>query len=294
MRIMVFYNQSSGDSKAQTIAEDFLSYGQAEHSSHQIFLQKISSDLQPQDYPKIAEAKEIDTLIFVGGDGTIRHMVQDFSDSIEKYNIGIIPGGTVNNFARSLNLPTKAEDAFPIIFDNHQRSADYGLVNEDVMISSLTVGILADTAATISQSDKQKYGKLIFVRNFMKMVVRKKRYVIEIETDQKKWQETCQLLTVTMTNSVGGFTHFDGTATVDDGLFHVTILPRLHFFKYLLYLPRILSGKIYQVPSVQYFHARTLALRAEKEIRTRVDGDPADNLPLKLTIEHKKLRIFVP
>ncbi|MHC5248114.1 diacylglycerol/lipid kinase family protein [Enterococcus sp. LJL90] len=294
MRIMVFYNQSSGSDQALKIAEKFAHYTKEHHPQQEVFLQEISKDLKPADYPKKAEAKEVDTLVFIGGDGTIRHMVQDFSRSIDKYNIGIIPGGTVNNFARSLELPVNAEAAFPIIFEGHQRLCDYGVVNQDVMVSSMTVGILADTAASISQKDKQKYGKLIFVRNFIKMVLKKKRYRFEIETDEKTWQESCQLLAVTMTNSIGGFTHFDSTARVDDGLFHVTILPRLHIWRYLFYLPKILSGRIYQLPDVQYFHTSTLKLSGMKKAQARIDGDPADYLPLNMKVETKKLQIFVP
>ena len=94
-------------------------------------------------------------LVVIGGDGTIHHAVQNFKDTIRDYQIGIIPGGTVNNFARVLSIPLKEEDAFETILAGQTTPVDFGMVNQDVMISTLTIGLLADTAANVTQQEKQ-------------------------------------------------------------------------------------------------------------------------------------------
>ena len=45
-----------------------------------------------------------------------------------------------------------------------------------------------------------------------------------------------QLLTMTMTNSAGGFTNFDANATPDDGEVHIIILPKFFTSLSIIYL----------------------------------------------------------
>lgn len=295
MKIMVLYNQSSGKDEGKKIAEDFQEYAAQNQPNHEVLLQPTGPDIEPEVYTKRAKSENVDTLVIIGGDGTIHHTVKAFEDDIQHYHLGLIPGGTVNNFARALRIPARYEEAFAVIFEENLESFDYGKVNDEVLISTLTLGILADTAASITQKDKQKYGPLIFIKNFFKMLVKKKRYLLDIETDDKKWQQKGQLLAVTMTNSVGGFTNFDATATPDDGLFHLTILPRLHFWPFIKYLPKVLSGRIYEIPAVQYYHTHKLIIDSpNKKMKIRIDGDPAGELPLKMSVMTHKLQIFVP
>ena len=81
-----------------------------------------------------------------------------------------------------------------------------------------------------------------------------------------------------MSNSVGGFTNFDDSATLDDGKFHVTIVPSLDIFRFIFYLPRIMRGKFYTIPGITYFTAKRMKIQAqEKSVGTRTDGDKRIN-----------------
>ena len=87
-------------------------------------------------------------------------------DQLDKLTVAIIPGGTVNNFARMLGIPLKPEEAFETILNGTDRQIDYGLVNDSMMISTMTIGLLADTAAATSQEEKQQFGPLAFTKRF--------------------------------------------------------------------------------------------------------------------------------
>lgn len=98
-----------------------------------------------------------------------------------------------------------------------------------------------------------------------------------------------------MTNSVGGFTQFDASATPDDGQMHVTIIPKLQFFRFIYNIPRIFKGEFHKIPGVTYFSAKEatlIPLTDEKKIVTRTDGDPTDDLPVQLKVIHQKLAVF--
>ena len=233
----------------------------------------------------------------IGGDGTVHHVVRMFEKTISDYKVGLIPGGTVNNLARVLENPIEAEEAFQTILAKETRKIDYGTVNDDVMISTMTIGILADTASKVSQEEKQKYGPFAFMNRFFRLLFKQRKYPIAVKTETQTWEGKAHLLTINMTNSVGGFTQFDASATPDDGEMHFVIIPELAAINFILTIPRIIQGKFHKIPRVVSFSAKEAEitlLDKNKSIDTRTDGDPTDDLPVKLKVVHKGLEIFAP
>ena len=98
-----------------------------------------------------------------------------------------------------------------------------------------------------------------------------------------------------MSNSAGGFTNFDESARPDDGAFHIILLPKLNILEFIVFLPRIIRGRIAKVPGVDYFTASELTIRAkEKKVQTRTDGDPTDDLPIQMKVIKHGLTMRVP
>ena len=295
MKILVLYNDTAGKSEAKETAEKFQAYVNEQGDEHQVFLQASNPDVDPEDVKEAAKKHAVDTIVIIGGDGTIHHGLQTFKEKLDELKIGIIPGGTVNNFARMLGIPVKPEEAFENILTGVERPIDYGMVNDQVMISTMTIGILADTAAATSQEEKQQYGPLAFMKRFIHLLIKKKQYKLEVIADERKWQGKSQLLTIVMSNSAGGFKNFDEEAKPDDGLFHVILLPKLNILRFILYLPRIIRGRIAKVPSVEYFTAAKVSIKAkEKTVHTRTDGDPTDDLPIEMKVIKHGLTMLVP
>lgn len=295
MKIMVLYNKSSGEDTGKKLATRFQEKILQQQPDFTVILAETGPDIPEKTFVKKAQAEKIETIVMIGGDGTLRHIVKAFHATLTNYTFAILPGGTVNNFATALDIPKDLDRVIEIILAGKTSQVDYALVNqEEVMLSSLTVGILADTAADISQKEKQSLGKWPFIRNFVKMLAQKKKYHLTFETPALTWQENCQLLAITMTNSAGGFKYFDTEATPDDGLMHITILPKMHFFMYLLNLTKILRGKISQVPTIEYFHEAYLKVTSQKPTKIRIDGDDAGELPMTVEVIKHKLTIFTP
>lgn len=135
-KMMVLYNETSGSSESKEIAERFKKLQKRE--GKRLFCNLPIQTSILKKCGKMPKENQVGVLVVIGGDGTIHHAVQNFKDTIRDYQIGIIPGGTVNNFARVLSIPLK-EDAFETILAGQTTPVDFGMVNQDVMISTLTV-----------------------------------------------------------------------------------------------------------------------------------------------------------
>lgn len=293
---MVLFNNTSGSDEGKQIAERFKAYTEAKDSSLTCYLQEIGPDIDDKEAVMVVREKQVDSLIIIGGDGTINRMIAAFQKDLQNLTVGILPGGTVNNVAQALNIPTDFEQAADIILQGHIRGIDYGLIGKNSIVSTMTIGILADTAARITQKEKQKYGKLIFVKNFFKLLIKKKRYDLDIRIDNEQWQGKTQLLALLMANSVGGYRNFDASAKPDDGLFHLIILSRINSFRMIFYLPKIMLGKVNELPDIDYLTGSHVTIKSRKneKVGTRVDGDPCDDLPIELVMVKRGLSVFVP
>lgn len=293
-RFLVLYNPGSGTDSGRAIAESFKEIVKGDNASHHVYLHSFDEKTAKEPLREKAEANQIDTLVIVGGDGTIRHVVQTFRDCLADYKIGLLPGGTVNNFMRSLDLPLDIGEASRVILGDETQAVDYGVVNGEVLISTLTIGILADTAADITQKEKQKYGPFLFVKRFIDLLRKRKRYNLNVVTDETTWHGKSQLLSINMTHSVGGFTRYDRLARPDDGILHMTIMPKLNIWELIRYSPKILQGRLYDLPQIEYLTARSVRITAQEiNVGTRIDGDPSMDLPVEMEVIPRGLQILI-
>ena len=99
---------------------------------HEIQLNQTYCVRKPKDIKKIIQesiASGINMIIIGGGDGTISEAVDLGVKS--KVLFAILPLGTSNSFARSLNMPLDLEDAILTIKAGNVTQIDLGRIGDD-------------------------------------------------------------------------------------------------------------------------------------------------------------------
>jgi diacylglycerol kinase family enzyme len=82
---------------------------------------------------------EVDAIIVGGGDGTISTVASVLVGS--GVPLGIIPLGTLNHFAKDLQIPLAIEEAVALVVAGNSRNVDVGEVNGRVFINNSSIGI---------------------------------------------------------------------------------------------------------------------------------------------------------
>lgn len=104
-------------------------------------------------------------LVIAGGDGTIHRVLNTIPpENIEKYTFGIIPGGTANEFARSLSLPLVLEEAAGIIA---RRKCIFkgklGIINNKYrFVTGFLYGIACKVLQETPQTAKHYFGEYAY------------------------------------------------------------------------------------------------------------------------------------
>ncbi len=77
-KLLVFYNKRSGKDEGEKLARWFQDYVKEKQPELYVELAETGPSIDDAELVKKAEAIEADTLVIIGGDGTIHHIVQAF------------------------------------------------------------------------------------------------------------------------------------------------------------------------------------------------------------------------
>ncbi len=87
-----------------------------------------------------------------GGDGTINAVASHLLDS--DVTLGVLPLGTLNHFARDLQIPFELENAVKIIADGHRITVDVGEVNDHIFLNNSSMGLYPAIVAERERAQK--------------------------------------------------------------------------------------------------------------------------------------------
>lgn len=281
---IIIYNGSAGKTDNEKLAQQAKQF--LESNGKTVTLCKTTSEDDAISKAAAAVAN-YDCLVTIGGDGSINTACSGFLKAGKTIPLGIIPGGTVNNFARALSIPLNTDDAIKNLLTGKPAEVDLGTVGNTPMISSLTLGRLADIARNIKDDEKKRFGKAIYLVKGFKELFTNRSYKLRITANGKTKTLRSQILLITTTNSVGGYVEFNPEASYDDDHLHVFILKKFTLPKLFAYGSYFLSGNLKDNSDVMYFKCKTLKIEnlSSRKIQARIDGDPATKLPI--TVETK-------
>jgi YegS/Rv2252/BmrU family lipid kinase len=103
----------------------------------------------------------IDMIIIGGGDGTISEIV-DFG---VKKNVlfAILPLGTSNSFARSLNMPLDLESAIKVIKSGKVKQIDLGQIGDDYFANTANIGLSVEVNRSVNNDFKRNFGRIAYL-----------------------------------------------------------------------------------------------------------------------------------
>lgn len=137
MEITILVNRESGKNDSETALEETIRSAFAE--------QQLQPDILLLDGPELKSAAETavkqkpDAVVAAGGDGTVSTVASALMDT--GIPLGILPMGTLNNFARDLNIPLETDRAAEVISRRHTTEVDVGEVNGRHFLNNSSIGV---------------------------------------------------------------------------------------------------------------------------------------------------------
>ncbi|MBN8237056.1 diacylglycerol kinase family lipid kinase [Halobacillus kuroshimensis] len=280
---MLIVNPSSGKEEAVTYVAEIQEI--LEDKGYAVKEVQTEKELDATKYCRDACKEAYDLVVSLGGDGTLHETINGMVDQEHRPLLAVIPLGTVNDFARALNIPLHPDEAVQLLRNDHSRKVDIGKVNERYFVNITAVGALAEATYEVSPEQKTRFGPLAYVMEGIKTLSSDGTSPLTIQfDDHKTWEGDAFLFLAALTNSTGGFERLAPDAEVDDGLLHCFILPRMNMMRLASIVTSILRGELQEDSSVEYFKARRVEISSRETVKTNVDGEEGDPLPVVLDV----------
>ncbi|MCR8968670.1 diacylglycerol kinase family protein [Facklamia sp. 7083-14-GEN3] len=300
-RVLIIANPGSGKGKATAYAEQLADLlvntydAQVDHRTTQ----------KPQDafdWAKNTSADEYDTVICLGGDGTINEVIFGLMENSKPPHFAFLPLGTVNDLARSLGISLNPEEAIKQFQSLELKKLDIGQVNEQYFANVLALGAIPSAVFETESKVKNKIGVLAYLFDGFKAMFEENEFDLAISVDGKESHLLkTNLLILTLTSSVGGMENLLSQDHLFDGLGH------LYAFKGSLAVSSIatfieekglprhdLDNESILSLTGKSFAIKIASLNEERELKANIDGDEGPSLPLNIKIHGQALSVWVP
>ena len=223
-----------------------------------------------------ARAGEFDRIVCSGGDGTLHEVVAGLMGLENRPEVGYIPAGTTNDFAKNLSLPRGMEAMARVAAAGVPRPVDIGSFNDRYFIYVAAFGAFTDAAYSTPQPVKNIFGHLAYVLEGATRLGSIQAYPLTVEHDGGVEEGGFCYGMVSNTTSVGRFNNFPpGNPDLSDGLLEVTLISPVRDVKdmeefsraLLMTNPSILNSMM------TTFSTAKVKFTAAQELRWTLDGE---------------------
>lgn len=289
MSIAIIANPLAGRGRGQNVA----------HLAKKILTaQKVDYELLYTEFPghAIELAQEASAnhpiVAALGGDGTIREVLQGTWQT--SATLGIIPGGTGNDYARGLGISRKTEEAIHTLLHGHEILFDVGLQNGLVFGQMVSIGFSADVLEYVNHHrDGFWKGSAAFLAAVAATIRHLHAFPVKITVDGKIIEKNVIALFALNMPYGGGGMNFAPEAHYNSGHFHLLMIEEIGRLNFALTLPKIYSGRHVTHPAVHILPGKEISVESEL-LPLMIDGDIFPAKPFHAKIVPQAMRIMVP
>ncbi|WP_226585423.1 YegS/Rv2252/BmrU family lipid kinase [Halobacillus litoralis] len=113
---------------------------------------------------------EVDVFFILGGDGTVHECINYLAPLKKRPIIGVLPGGTCNDFSRVLDTPQRLDQAADSIIRGEELTVDAGQTENNYFINFWGIGLVTQASFNINEQQKDRFGVLSYFISALKTV----------------------------------------------------------------------------------------------------------------------------
>ena len=279
MNIALLVNPTAGKGRAAGLASDVTERLRAGGANVAILVGRDAKDAGALARQAVADG--VDAVVALGGDGMVHLALNVVAGTSTP--LGIVPAGTGNDLANTLQLPCKDPvQAAGLIVDrltgSGARPMDAVRVGDQWFGCVLGAGFdsrVNDRANRMSwPKGPMRYNLAILAEL---RVFKPLPFVLEL--DGERWETEAMLVAVGNAKSYGAGMRVTPDAEVDDGVVDVQVLGPVSKVEFLKTFPKVFKGTHVSHPAVTIRRARVVSL-ASPGVSAYADGEYLADLPI--------------
>ena len=274
---LVVVNPKAGMGAAASLATQVVGFLQSRDISYRM----ISPNSAAETKSLVAESLrngDATRLLSVGGDGLF-HLLLQFAIEF-KVPLAIVPGGTGNDFYRTLGwFDHDLNEYLEHLISVAPSLVDVGVVDGEYFGAVLSSGF---DSVVNERANKMKWPKGPAKYNAAIALELPKFEPIEFKifADEKVLEVAAMLIAIGNGRSYGGGMQVCPDADLHDGLFDIMILHPVSKLEFIKVFPTVYKGTHVEHPQVEVIRAK--AIRIESSAVAYADGERIGQLPVQV------------
>jgi YegS/Rv2252/BmrU family lipid kinase len=236
-------------------------------------------------------AAAVECVIIGGGDGTLNRAAPALMET--GLPLGILPLGTANDLARTLELPADPVAAAQVIVDGRMRSIDLGEVNGRPFFNVASLGMSVELAKSLDGDTKKRWGRFGYALAALRLARRLERFTAEIRIDDGRVIRGKSIqIAVGNGRYYGGGMSISEDAAPDDGMLDVYSIEVDHWMWLALMYPSFRAGRHGRWEEVHAFRCRSVEIHTRRPRDVNTDGEVTTQTPARFRVLPKAVRVY--
>lgn len=231
-------------------------------------------------------------IISVGGDGTLNEVVNGVAGS--NAALGVIPGGSGNDFARSIGTHGASMEIVRDILKGCTKSTDLGKCNGRYFINVGSAGLDAEVAYRTKEARRFFSGAAAYVIAALRTIFTYKGVQMKVTVDDRPIESKTLLMAIANGKYYGGGMLPAPDADIEDGYFDICHVRNIWRPKLFVLLPKYIKGKHGTLKEVTFMKAKRIRFEAESLMPVNLDGEIIMDRILNFEIMEKGIDIIFP
>ena len=259
-------------------------------------VESVDGNAVEEAIKRAADRDDLDVLLVGGGDGTVSTAAAALMN--HKIALAILPAGTMNLFARTLQIPQGIEDAVVALAGGVITEVDIATVNDAPFVHQFAVGM---HARMVRMREDFAYGSRLgkmFASTRAVLATLRSLPMVDVELDIDGEVRRVSTPAIAISNNVYGEGHLPFADNPRGGVLGVYVCETRDIGAVTRLTFDILIGKWRTNPSLRVYAARKVVVEyhgAKKRDRSVCDGELRDLAETSEIVVHAKaLRVLVP
>ncbi|MDD3653558.1 MAG: YegS/Rv2252/BmrU family lipid kinase [Desulfotomaculaceae bacterium] len=248
----------------------------------------------PERLPEVVQeaVKHKPNLIIVGGgDGTISSVVNFIAD--HDVVLGILPLGTINSFARTLDIPLNLRKAISVIAKGRVVSVDLGKVDDNYFSNIVALGVAAKVARNITRRLKIYTGAMAYGLMGMIILFSHRPFDCTLTMNNEVFKFNTHQVVIA-NGRYFGITPIVSKAMADEREIIVFVMDTSSRWQTLKLWIAFLLQKASASSQFRLFRAREVIVEAAPPQYVEVDGEIITKTPVHVSLAPGAMKVLVP
>lgn len=300
-KILMIANPGSGKGEAPDYAQSLSDILKEAYDSV-IDVRETTEVGDATEWAKNAKSEAYDTVICLGGDGTVNEVINGLMQVKDAPVFSFVPIGTANDLGRVLGFDMDPQLAIDQFKNLEEDAIDIGQVNGHYFMDVVAVGDIPTAVMETDSDKKNQLGFLAYVIDGAKAIVNNEDKEYQVTNSNGEiFKFISNAIVVALTSSVGGMENLIEHREYKDGLLQFFALKGQVVASSIKTLAN--EGGIpadhTDNDTILAFSDHQVAIKLvdsedREKIYSNVDGDEGPELPLEIKVHQQALKVLRP